>query len=259
MAGSASGQLQWQRVRTTWHRDVHADIMASDSRVHLSPILHQAELADLRSQNDLFKSEQRRLESEIEEAEVRSWQQERRIQQRESSAPNSNTTVLPHHQDSPLLRSRRRAFHIIPLPLRDLPHPLHPLLPSHPLPLAQDSIARLVAMTAHLPHPLIAKVVLCMFCVCSASMMTKIALSVQCTQLANCAGLLRTFLTPLLLRTPALPLLPSFLPSHRTRDDTAPFTRSSVLVYNHPRWHQPGERSIENPIDAIDSVPFSFA
>ena len=61
---------------------------------------------------------------------------------------------------------------------------------------------------------------------------------------------------PLSLRTPALPLL---LPSHRTRDDTAPFTRSSVLVFSHPRWRRPGERSIQNPIDAIDPFPFSFA
>jgi len=36
------------------------------------------------------------------------------------------------------------------------------------------------------------------------------ALSVQRTQLANCSGLLRTFLTPLSLTTPALPLLPTF-------------------------------------------------
>jgi len=56
MAGSAPRQLQWARVRTTWHREIHADIM-----------------------NDLFESEQRRLESEIEAAQVQSRQQERRI------------------------------------------------------------------------------------------------------------------------------------------------------------------------------------
>ena len=50
-----------------------------------------------------------------------------------------------------------------------------------------------------------------------------------------------------------------FLLSHRTWDNTALFTRSSVLVYNHPRWPRPGERSIQNPIDAIDSFPYSFA
>jgi len=91
--------------------------------------------------------------------------------------PAPDTTVLPRHQDNPLLHRHRRAFHIVHLPLRRLLHPLHPLLLSHPLPLAQDSIARLVAMAAHLPHPLIAKMVLCMLCVCSASMTTKIALS----------------------------------------------------------------------------------
>ena len=91
--------------------------------------------------------------------------------------PTPDTTALPPHQDNPLLHSRRRAFHNIRFPLRCLPRPLRSLLPSHPLPLAQDSIARLVAMAAHLPHPLIAKMVLCRLCACSASMMTKIALS----------------------------------------------------------------------------------
>ena len=32
-----------------------------------------------------------------------------------------------------------------------------------------------------------------------------------------------------------------FLLSHRTRDDTTPFTRGSVLVYNQHRWPLPGE------------------
>jgi len=50
-----------------------------------------------------------------------------------------------------------------------------------------------------------------------------------------------------------------FLLSHRTRGDTAPFTRSSVLIYSYPRWPRPGERWIQNLIDAIDSFPFSFA
>jgi len=72
MAGSAPRQLQWPHVCTTRRRDVHADIMASGSHVQPGPIIHQAELADLRSQNELFKSEQQHLESEIEGAEVRS-------------------------------------------------------------------------------------------------------------------------------------------------------------------------------------------
>jgi len=73
--------------------------------------------------------------------------------------PTPTTTVLPCCQDNPLLYSYRCAFHIIHLPLRRLPYPLCPLLPLHPLPLAQDSIAHLVAMAAHLPHPLITKMV----------------------------------------------------------------------------------------------------
>jgi len=103
MAGSAPRQFQWPRVRTTRRRDVHANIMASGSRVQPGQIIHQAELADLRSQNDLFKSEQQRLESEIEEAEVRSRQQERHIQQLESSAPNSKyyrLSMLPRQSSS---------------------------------------------------------------------------------------------------------------------------------------------------------------
>ena len=39
----------------------------------------------------------------------------------------------------------------------------------------------------------------------------------------------------------------------------APLTRSSVLVSNHPRCPRPGERSIQNLIDAIHPLPFSFA
>jgi len=54
----------------------------------LAQLSMQAELADLRSQNDPFKSEQQRLESEIKGVQVQSRQQERRIQQPESSAPS---------------------------------------------------------------------------------------------------------------------------------------------------------------------------
>ena len=50
-----------------------------------------------------------------------------------------------------------------------------------------------------------------------------------------------------------------FLLSPRTRDDSAPFSRSSVLVCNHPRWPRPWERSIQKPIDAMNSFPFPFA
>ena len=111
-------------------------------------------------------------------------------------------------------------------------------------------------MAAHLSRPLIAKMVLCMLCVCRASMMTKIALSQYNAPNSLIVQTPSYVPYPLSLRTPALPLL---LPSHRTRDDTAPFTRSSVLVFSHPRWRRPGERSIQYPIDAIDSFPFSFA
>ena len=177
--------------------------------------------------------------------------------------PTPDTTVLPCHQDNPLLHSRRRrAFHIILFPLRRRPHPLRPLLPSRHLPLAHDSIARLVAMAAHLPHPLVAKMVLCMLCVRvrGASMMTKIALSQY--NAPNSLIVQDSFVHSLPLFCLELPLClfyPPFLPSHRTRDDTAAFTHSSVLVYNHHRCPWPGERSTQDPIDAIDSFSFSFA
>ena len=136
--------------------------------------------------------------------------------------PTPDTIVLPPHQDNPLLHSRR-AFHLIHDPLRRLPHHLRPLLPLHPLPLGQDSIARLVAVATHLPHPLIAKMVLCMLCVSSASMMTKIALSQYNTP--NSLTVQDSFVRSLPLFRLELPLCffyPPFLLSHRTRDAPLP-------------------------------------
>jgi len=119
-------------------------------------------------------------------------------------------------------------------------------------------------MAAHLPRPLIAKMVLCMLCVrvWGASMMTKIALSQY--DAPNSLIVQDSFVHSLSLFRLELPLCLFYLPfllSHRTRDDTAAFTHSSVLVYNHPRCPWPGERSTQDPqaIDAIDSFPFSFA
>ena len=66
----------------------------------LAQLSIQAELADLRSQNDLLKGEQQRLESEIKEAEVRSRRQERLIQQLESSVASSKyhrASTPPRH------------------------------------------------------------------------------------------------------------------------------------------------------------------
>ena len=103
----------------------------------LAQLSMQAEFADLRSQNDLLKSEQQRLESEIKEVQVRNRQQERRIQPLKS--PTSNPTALPRRQGNPLHHRRRPAFHIIRLPLRRLHPRPRPLLPSHPHPLAQES------------------------------------------------------------------------------------------------------------------------
>jgi hypothetical protein len=49
----------------------------------LAQLSMQAEIAELRSQNEFLKSEQQRLESEIKEAEVRSREQERLIRQQQ--------------------------------------------------------------------------------------------------------------------------------------------------------------------------------
>ncbi|KAH9961180.1 hypothetical protein BJV74DRAFT_871919 [Russula compacta] len=58
----------------------------------LAQLSMQAEIADLRSQNDLLKSGQKRLENEIKEAEVRSRRHESLIQQVESYTSNSKYT-----------------------------------------------------------------------------------------------------------------------------------------------------------------------
>src|SRR6266851_6482110 len=55
----------------------------------LAQLSMQAELTDLRSQNDLLKSEQQRLEGEIKEAEVRCRRQETLVQQLQSSMRDS--------------------------------------------------------------------------------------------------------------------------------------------------------------------------
>jgi hypothetical protein len=72
----------------------------------------QAELADLRSQNDLLKSEQQRLESETKEAQVRNRQQERRIQQLESASNSrSYRPSTPPTQPSSPSSSMRFPYH----------------------------------------------------------------------------------------------------------------------------------------------------
>jgi len=184
-----------------------------------------------RSQNDLFKANSNVWR-------VKSTRRKGGVDIKRGSFNNSNrlhptpdTIVLPPHQDNLLLHSRR-AFHLIHDPLRRLPHHLRPLLPLHPLPLAQDSIARLVAMATHLPHPLTAMMVLCMLCVSSASMMTKIALSQYNTPSSLIVQ--DSFVRSLPLFPLELPLCffyLLFLLSHRTRDGTTPLTCSSVLVY----------------------------
>jgi Ring finger domain len=60
----------------------------------LAQLSMQAEIADLRSQNQFLKNEQQRLEGEIKDVEVRSRRQERMIQQLESST-NSHKYVRP--------------------------------------------------------------------------------------------------------------------------------------------------------------------
>jgi Ring finger domain len=77
----------------------------------LAQLSMQAELADLRSQNDLLKDEQQRLESEIKEAEVRSRRQERQIQQLELSATSSK-----YHRDSTPPRHMSSSNYYSPYP-----------------------------------------------------------------------------------------------------------------------------------------------
>ena len=75
-----------------------------------------------------------------------------------------------------------------------------------------------------------------------------------------------------LFRTPSYVPYPSFALNSRSASLTSlfylaighgttlcPLLAVAVLVYNHPRWSRPGERSIQNSINAIDSFPFSFA
>src|SRR6266702_4120615 len=67
----------------------------------------QAEILDMRSQNDVQASEQRRLESELKEVEERWRRQERTIQELRSSAsnPHSHLTGIPQrHSSSPTSR-----------------------------------------------------------------------------------------------------------------------------------------------------------
>ena len=78
----------------------------------LAQLSMQAELADLRSQNDLLKSEQQRLESEIKEAQVRNRQQERRIQQLESASNSKiDRPSTPPRQPSSPSSSTRFSYH----------------------------------------------------------------------------------------------------------------------------------------------------
>ncbi|KAH8986524.1 hypothetical protein EDB86DRAFT_2954517 [Lactarius hatsudake] len=74
----------------------------------LAQLSMQAEISDLRSQNDFQTSEQQRLESELKEVEERCRRQERTIQELRSSASNtpSYLTGIPQrHSSSPTSRS----------------------------------------------------------------------------------------------------------------------------------------------------------
>jgi len=72
----------------------------------LAQLSMQAELADLRSQNEFLKGEQQRLESEIKEAEVRSREQERLIrqqqqqQQKQQFSPSTSSLGSQKYFDS---------------------------------------------------------------------------------------------------------------------------------------------------------------
>jgi hypothetical protein len=82
----------------------------------LAQLSMQAEISELRSQNEFLKSEQQRLESELKEAEVRSRRQERLIQQQHvsSSGPAKHfdgPSGLPRHFDHPARHYSSSARH----------------------------------------------------------------------------------------------------------------------------------------------------
>ncbi|KAH9056530.1 hypothetical protein EDB87DRAFT_1566420 [Lactarius vividus] len=74
----------------------------------LAQLSMQAEISDLRSQNDFQTSEQQRLESELKEVEERCRRQERTIQELRSPASNTHyhlTGIPQRHSSSPTSRS----------------------------------------------------------------------------------------------------------------------------------------------------------
>ena len=70
----------------------------------LAQILMQAEISELRSQNEVLKNEQQRLESEIKEAEARSQLQKRLIQQQQQLGSSSRP---PKYFDQPSAPTRQ--------------------------------------------------------------------------------------------------------------------------------------------------------
>ncbi|KAI9453842.1 hypothetical protein BJY52DRAFT_1152884 [Lactarius psammicola] len=70
----------------------------------LAQLSIQAEISDLRSQNDFQANEQKRLESELKEAEERCRLQERTIQELKSSASNHHTGITQWRSSSPTSR-----------------------------------------------------------------------------------------------------------------------------------------------------------
>ena len=180
----------------------------------LAQLSMQAELADLRSQNDLLKREQERLESEIKEAQVRNRQQERRIQQLESptSNPRYYRPSTPPRQSSSSSSSTRFSYH--PSSSK-ASNPLSASTSTSASSSAGSGCDRTLGRHGSSPTPPVDREDSLMYAMRLQHEYDNEdrALSVQRTQLANCSGLLGTFLTPLSLRTPTLD-------RHRTRDDT---------------------------------------
>jgi hypothetical protein len=67
----------------------------------LAQLSMQAEISELRSQNEFLKSEQQRLESEVKEAEARSRRQERLVQQQQQHGSSSGSPKYFDHPSGP--------------------------------------------------------------------------------------------------------------------------------------------------------------
>jgi hypothetical protein len=144
----------------------------------LAQLWMQAEISELRSQNEFPKNEQQRLESEIKEAEARSRRQETLIQQQQQfrssssppkyfdrpSAPPGHSSLPTRHPSCP--SSSKASI--------STSNPFGPDSPST----TKSSSGRAPGLhqgtlATHLLHPLIAMMTFFMRCACSTNLITK--------------------------------------------------------------------------------------